>query len=398
MIAQPPKTPRSGVRPGAVCHKVAPQRAASWPAVVFSLIFCLFLTACNQAPPDETYEKEIGYRGPARQYPFLAAERMFKDLGYTVSRSSVFTNLPKHFATVITPVQSFLSYGDTQAALDWINQGGHLIVFLSGGEQWRDDWNTSFTDLLKNESRDEEEQRFLDAMNVRSVNDGSPKKETLRVKGRDLSVELRGEIEFSKPPAKVDLRSGDALVSFPRGLGRVTLLAHAHPFRNRYISEADHAAVLNALATMDGRDVVCFLYGQRVSFLRMLWEEAWMAVSVLGVLLLAWLWRHLPRFGPPFTPEDRSMRDFTEHLRLTGMFLWKKRQVRALLEPLQREVRLALARRGCSAEDAAACAEISARTGLAPDRVRLAVFLVEPESTHLFLRTVQDLQTIRAKI
>jgi hypothetical protein len=72
--------------------------------------------------------------------------------------------------------------------------------------------------------------------------------------------------------------------------------------------------------------------------------------------------------------------------------------VRALIEPLQREVRQMLARRGWNVDDHATSDELAARTGLSSDRVRLAVYLVEPDSAHVFMRTVQDLQNLRTKI
>ena len=177
---------------------------------------------------------------------------------------------------------------------------------------------------------------------------------------------------------------GEGLKSFSRGYGRITLVADAHPFRNRYLAERDHAALLSELARIDGGRLVWFLNGARISFWKMLWEQGWMGLVAVAALVACWLWKNLPRFGPTLEGEDRVARDFAEHLALTGAFLWRHRQVAALLEPLQRDVQTALARRGLRVDEPSVQQELALRSGLSVERVRLALFMVAPESPPVF--------------
>src|SRR5213075_340682 len=109
-----------------------------------------------------------------------------------------------------------------------------------------------------------------------------------------------------------------AVMSWNRGFGRVTLVADAHPFRNRYLARNDHAALLYGLVSLDHRTVVSFVSVLKVSFWKMLWEHGRPALLCLAALLMLWLWKNLPRFGPILAAEDHSSRDFTAHLAMAG--------------------------------------------------------------------------------
>jgi hypothetical protein len=207
---------------------------ASWRRWLGMAMACLFLTACDQSKT-EVVEREIGYRGKARQNPFLAAERLMEGMSHEVKRIQSFSELPKRDATVITPVQSFVTYGDRELALAWVKRGGHLIVMLAGAEQWQDDWGMSWTDIFKKKARDEEEERFLKEIGVKGVSESKVALAQIKVRGREYTAEMGGEIEFERAPAGIDVRSGDALVSFRRGSGRITLIASAKPFRNVHL-------------------------------------------------------------------------------------------------------------------------------------------------------------------
>jgi len=366
-------------------------------AALFALTLCLFIPGCGEG---EYEEVEIGYMGPARYNPFLAAERFLKEAGCEVKSNGSFDQLPYASGTVVAPLQAFMNYGDANRVLTWVQNGGHLVLLLANGEPWRSDWKIWKWEEKETdqEDRDEEEKALLDKLGLKLDDNGSHGDTFVQVGVRTYRAELHGKFTLVKKPYRRDVDGGDQLTSFARGYGRVTLVADAHPFRNRYLAEQDHAALLHQLVSMDQRMIVSFVTGMKVSFWKMLWQHGWMVLVCLAVVLVLWLWKNLPRFGPILAAEDRSARDFTGHLALAGAFLWKYRQVPALLQPLQQEVLALLARRSLNPEDPATQEELATRCGLTADRVRQALFLVGPQSESVFLRTVQDLYTLRSKI
>ena len=78
----------------------------------------------------------------------------------------------------------------------------------------------------------------------------------------------------------------------------VTLVSHAHAFRNRWIDDDDHAALLLALVDQTPVQQVIFIKAAALNLWGMLREHAWPALLALAVLVAAWLWGVLPRFGP----------------------------------------------------------------------------------------------------
>ncbi len=371
------------------------KRARQRLAALLALVLTLFLPGCQEG---EMEEEEVGYFGPAHYNPFLAAQRFLGEMGCAVEPTGTLQELPRSSGTVIASLDSFANYGDATRVVDWVQRGGHLVLLLSGAEPWRDDWAYASSKAGDEEKPDEEQQTLLDKLGIKEVDLSAESEVTVHSGAHRYRADLAGGIKLEKKPARQDVDGADAVMSWNRGFGRVTAVSAAHPFRNRYLAQKDHAALLFALVSLDHRSVVSFVSTLKVSFWKMLWQQGWPAIVCLAAVLVLWLWKNLPRFGPILVAEDHSSRDFTGHLAMAGAFLWRNREVAALLVPLQQDVRAALTRRGLVAEDPATQDELATRTGLTADRVRLALFLVAPSAESVFLRTVQDLHTLRSKI
>ncbi len=361
----------------------------------------LMLSSCRKV----TRKEIIGYQGPARQDPFLAAERFLQKQRQGARVVNRLTDLAMHRGPLIASSQSFINYGDADTVLEWAGGGGHLILFLDGAERWHNDWQEpGFFGHLKSHRREAEEMKLLDALGISGHGpDGdsfsnAEEKRTARVGGTTITAALAGTFDATDDAAHADVLFGDretpALASFPLGDGRVTVLANAHPFRNRWIGEHDHAALLAALVDLGQRGEVWFLNGARISFWKMLWERGWMALAALAVFFLAWLWKNLPRFGPLRTPPAEAVRDFTAHLALTGAFLWRQREPDTLLQPLRNTVFAAATRLGWHAKDRDFSAKLAARSGLAEARVNVALATTGIRERNHFLRITQDLRKI----
>ena len=369
-------------------------------ALIFSLV-ALALCSCRRV----THKEIIGYQGPARQDPFLAAERFLQKERNGARVVNRLRDLKTHTGPLIASSQSFVNYGDADTALEWAGDGGHLILLLEGAERWRNDWKESgFFEALKAHKPEAEETKLLEALGISGHGadadsfSAHAESRTALVSRTALTAELAGKFKASGDAARADGIVGDkdepALASFPLGSGRVTVLANAHPFRNRWIGEHDHAALLAAIVNLGQRGEAWFLNGARVSFWKMLWERGWMALIALAVIFAAWLWKNLPRLGPLRTPPGGVVRDFTAHLALTGAFLWQQREPDTLLQPLRDAVTAAATRLGWHAKDRDFTAKLAARSGLAEARVITALRAEGVRERNTFLRITQDLRKI----
>ena len=363
------------------------------------MVFCGLFAGCNSNVKYE--EIEIGYRGPARTDPFLAAGRMLEKLGHTIHKSRRLGECLDEAGTVITPLQSFHTRGESEAVLKWVREGGHFVLLVAGGESWRSDWgefdlSTIFKALRQ---RDEAEQgRLLKALGVSEVSSGKSDSATVKVDGKKLECNLKGGMKLDGVPGKISVRAGEkerpSLVSYALGEGRVTLLAHAEPWRNRYISAEDHAELLATIMWLGDGEDVWFLNGVRLSFWKMLWDRAWLAICALALLLVVWLARHLRRLGPVGFFKTESARDFSDHLLLTGAFLWRHREAGALMRPVQNAVIATARKRGWHVLDDDFFKHIEGVTGLSVERARAAVTRAAPSDPHTFRLLMADLKTM----
>ena len=363
-----------------------------------ALLLAVFFAGCSGRKV-EYEEIEIGHRGPARQDPFLAASRFLDELGHTSHKSIRLDECIKQTGTVITPLQSFVNHGETERTLAWTKRGGHLVILLAGGGSWRNDWSkfemNDVWELFKKREVPEQE-HLLKALGIKDIINSGEEKADFKINRRKLACTLIGRIDFTDKPERVDASAGKkdetAFITYRLGSGRITLLAHAHPWRNRYIAESDHAAMLASIVGLTSWDDVWFLNGVRISFWSMLWERAWLAIVALTLLLLAWLARHFRRFGPVGLLKSESARDFSDHLLLTGAFLWRHREAGALVRPVQNAIHAAARRRGWHEMDDEFFGFINEATALKPERARAILASPGPGDPHAFRLLMHDLQ------
>ena len=246
----------------------------------------LLLSACGGEWKD--VEKTLGYRGKARLNPFLAAERLLGEMGYLARGEKALTKLPDHDAVIMMSAESGLPAGRAKQLLRWTFSGGHLIYCL-GGTRPYNDFDSQFGSFIAAMLLEEEKDPILEQLGVgakkrlaveemekvvkdalkdlgdESMDEEEPDEveddddsrlesiQRIQWKNREYEVSLGGYQhlilerrlhagEFSAGP------KGESLALHLRhGSGWVTLLAHARPFRNRWIGERDHARWLAAL-------------------------------------------------------------------------------------------------------------------------------------------------------
>ena len=192
---------------------------------------------------------------------------------------------------------------------------------------------------------------------------------------------------------------GYYMLSLKHGSGRVTLLNHAQPLRNRYLSDADHARWLSLLVGRDWRDVR-FVLGFEGSFWSLLWEKAWAPLLGISLLTLLWLWKNLPRFGPIREVRLHETQRFADHLSALGPFYLRIKRPNVLLTAAREAVQTRVQRtlpQLMTVDDEALFKVLAERSQLSLDRVRAAMHSPQLIAEHRRNLTVylQDLQTLR---
>ena len=244
---------------------------------------------------------------------------------------------------------------------------------------------------------------FLDAMAVGVVDREQPvmsvrlnrtrfKAEIPSGKGFQVRTEVTGStgVHASGP------RGRRAFLSFPFGKGRVTLVADAKLWRNRYIGEDDHAALLWEVVRLGEDPVeVSLVRSTRVSLLDLIWQYGRRAVLSLGVFLAIWLWWTTRRFGPRLPDPQGISREFAHHLEMSGSFLWRRRALGALVSPIRHRIRS----RHCLHEDGATpgsdvLARLARRSGLDERTVKRALWGDIPREAHPFTEMMKQLQIL----
>ena len=360
-------------------------------AVAFLLLGCT----------GEEIEIETGYRGKARRDPFLAAERFLTENNFDVSTHTWLGDGPPRGATLIATAQSFGNRGTIGTVLDWVHNGGNLLLLLDGGETFRDDWEREHRKRITREQPERTE--LLEKLGIAETKDGGGELEvTLADATAKVKIPARFTWEKGRALEKMNIlawKDGEvALASFRHGAGSISIAAHAEPFRNRHLGDGDNAWLLLRLVGHPTGGEVWFLNGVQVSFFGMLWEHGWMALLAAAALLAAWLWKSLPRFGPLRAAEESGTRDFAEHLSLTGAFLWRHRQRAQLIGPLRETVTRAAVRRGLLRNDPDFPEKLAALAQMDALRVRAALLSEAIADPRSFLRAIQDLQQLHEKV
>lgn len=426
------------------------------------LVASLLLCGCKGRWED--YEKIIGYRGKARTNPFLASERLLEELGHEVKDVKTLVKLPPHDSVIFLSGEGVLPEGRARQLLRWSYSGGHLVYCL-GGTRPYNDFEFSFGSFLSALLQEEQKDPILDQLGVKAKKRFPTEEAEELVKGALKQVEESAKKKDGKetPPAadsktenkdkkadkddededeekddawleavrevrwngdsyqlslggrqnlmlERDLRRGEfsagaknesLALHLQHGMGHVTVLAHARPFRNRWIGERDHARWLSALVGEGREREVLWVAAATQSFFGLLWRHGWMVVVTLAACLVFWLWRQMPRFGPLAEVELDPTRRFASHVGALGEFFWRMRRGDVLVAAAREAVWSLIRERHRSLDDGSRkisdvlAESIASRSGLPVKRVVVAFEISAPVSAHQFVPLMRDLQAIR---
>ncbi len=260
----------------------------------------------------------VGPSSESRLHPFLAAERFASRMGL---QSREMRSLPELDA--LSGAGALLLQSRRQAfdaarvdrIVGWIERGGHLIVEAE---------LIGVSDPL------------LDRLGVKRLADPlkpdpAPRTTTVPVNlqssGKKLAASLLAPMKLEPPAGDPIVRAGAAgatkLVTFARGKGAVTAAVSLNFARNPAIGDHDHAELLWQLLQVNGARALHVLFNpERLSLWKFLVEHAWTALVPSVALLILWLWRIAPRFGPIVPDAPPARRRLLDHLRASGRYYW----------------------------------------------------------------------------
>ncbi len=290
----------------------------------------LALTACDY---DEV-ERETGYKGKARINPWLAAERFEERMDRRVKSVLVWTPPDVGDAVWIMPASVLGNESFTRRTEQWVRDGGHLILLVEHADGGTNDWS-------EYESRPELQPALFSMLKRAGITleegavGAKTKEDKIKFKGRNFKVNAESQATAAGKNGKAGV-----FASVKSGQGRVTVLTDGRVFRNRWIGDNDHAALLDALVEVTGYDgMVGFMRGSGLSLWGLLMENLRPVLLALGVLLLLWLWKNMARFGPLEAASTPSvLRGYDHHLEALGDFQWRFDRAASLLVPLREQI------------------------------------------------------------
>lgn len=383
-------------------------------AVIISLLVFLFLGGCGERDKREKIgERPVGYTGPARFNPYLAAERYLREGGHAARGARVWGDFSDETGLVFMPSSFLINRSLAETVLEWVADGGTLILMLEGGDARRNDFTEDdsgggLPDL--NEFRGLA--YLLEEMDLEVIDDDSGESTTFffsdeqgpkeghlaRPFGKVLveswvdddvfTLEQEGRLLMKGDTAYFhdsDQQNRGRVAEISYGTGSLRIFAHARPFRNPYLTRRDHAAYLDELASEhSGREIV-FLYGLGNDFFGMLWQRGKMVVISGFLLLLVWLWMRIPRFGPILVAQEETQNRYGDELTATARFLWRGRQIEHLINPLKSRLQ---------AEFHGDLRAIAEESKLSEEEIKQALTGAVPRDLRSLLRTTKTLQTL----
>ena len=321
--------------------------------------------------PDKEW---TGYQGEARRNGFLAAERLLDRMGLRVRHLKTpieLRELPADGTLILPARRNALAPAERERLLEWVRAGGHLVV---------ENENHRLPDPI------------LDSLGV--------KRELVKTPGQSRPTEARlphspGVLKVSLASDRTLIAPADAfqlqlnkatqLVHFKVGRGQVTALNDFGFMRNGAIGQNDHAEFLWQLVRFQPGTAAVFVFDnpQQLSLVEWLVDNAWAVLAAGALLLVAWLWRIAPRFGPMAPDPEPVRRRLLDHLRASGRFQWSAGGAATLAEAAREA---ALRRVARAQTDFAALTPAERRARLA------ASFDLPAEEAERVLRPAQNLQ------
>lgn len=358
----------------------------------------------------------VGFRPELRLNPYRALQRYLEELNKpveTINRMSSLDPLPSSKDTLILSLPgSLLGEERIDDIVEWVIQGGHLIIAASSGHEYLDDESTSDAlldefgvtlhlnpdyldddfeeDIFEVESSQSESEKTTTEKETaeenksdKAASDGESGKAEQEASASGQKTSEGGECKpsVSRNPyslftsfrdedriARIETRdkqtlevlfhdrfylttsyehlinytaaneTGTQFISLEIGDGTVSVFTDMRFMTNKRILQYDHARFAHRLLVHDEPDSKVWIQylTEMPSIFRVLWEKAWMAVTVAAIILVCSLWALGVRFGPVIPETTLSRRRLLEHVEAGGWFLWRNNHKEVLVAQTRR--------------------------------------------------------------
>ena len=345
----------------------------------------------------------VGFQGEARFNDHYAATMLLEELGTEVETRSSLTPtewLPDPSDTLFTRLAQPMTIGEQRGELlRWVSDGGHLV-------------------LLPPRELGEDVESFLREFELELVEpeyvydeDADAESRPTEINDDDDEYALAGyfneayiELANSSTEANVVVSRGKIIIARREyGTGFLTLLADGNYFTNHYLNEQDNARLFADVMVGELESGKVWIVYRTVfaPLWRVIWDAAPFFVSGLAILLVLWIWHAMPGFGPRIRTEGMERRSIIEHIRASGMFVWRKQGADNLYDSsTQALLHDADAKHpGLKRQSAEKQAEsISRITGMPAAKVMGALAGLSDGRQRDFTNSMQKLQTIRKEL
>lgn len=348
----------------------------------------LTLTACDYTE----VKHETGYKGKARINPWLAAERFAgQEFDSEVRSLATWTPPTADDAVWFVPAAILSNESFTRKIEAWVIAGGHLVLLVEHASV-TDDWLGDPTETKLEPALVKLLARAGLDLKERETASSTVTSEKIKFQGKVYQVNASSGSSVAGKGKK----SG-VFASIKRGEGRMTVLTDARLFRNRWIGDKDHAALLDALIQVSDEGNIGFLRGSGLSLWGMLGKHLWPVLIGLAGLVLLWLWKNFTRFGPlEATSVSSRLRGYEHHLEALGDFQWRLDRAVGLLAPLRAQIvergQRSSVRSGRRDDDFFQF--LADRADLPRERVFRALAETVPADSAILTRTTADLQRL----
>lgn len=314
-------------------------------------------------------------RGEAAWNRLYPLQKALRASGHTVlSRRRLqleLTALGEHDTVVMLQDTLGLQADETYDLLDWVKDGGHLVVALPQGdaELNRNSGQPTLTEILgvQRLKRDGVD----DCLRFSAPGIAKPEQLFCGSQRFDLS---QGAPQFGlRDPA-----GGWVMARIAHGTGSVDVLSSLQLVqRNAIESPVNAWLVAQLLAPNDGRGAFHLIYEPGLpSLWLVIWRKGWMAWAPAVLALLAWLWWRTQRIGPLLPGHVRQRRSLIEHITASGELLWRFRRGDLLYQAVRTRFMAKLRRRdpvAATQTDTLQAEMIAAATGVPASIVQRAL-------------------------
>lgn len=387
-----------------------------------------------------------GLLNEARRNPYYAARLFLKRMGVpTVKKESLQSLSGIGFPDTdnvmfITSSRSTLSTGRTEALLDWVESGGHLIArsttdwYYSGDDKLEDEIDELLSDkesrdplqrmmgirtgkrvyLGNDNSDDEEDNQNIISSLLETTEDHQYERE-IRLKGVSKTLKIQSirfnqlDIDYNheKQSEPIKIAGKNFMVRQRLGDGMITLLSDLSFLENYQIEKSDHAEILWHLVHGSHTDLnqpqqVWLIHNDEMpSLWTLIWKYAWALNVSLIILFLFWMLKASRRFGPLIPKQQEDRRSLNEHITSSGNFYWKNNQKQLLVESARQSTLQHLTRvhpGWAQRTDEEQLQILSEQLKMPVDALRTLLFSTDIEQADDFTRLIQQLEMIRKSV